>query len=155
MNLRERTAIDRPAALVWHYIVTPELFQQWNDKIVAIEARGAFQLGQRFSTQYEMSRKPLQCWSQVTRLEEGHLLELRHGNCSGQGIRRDIEVVERVTLEEKDGHTIVTKDVTIRNSGVIWFVVPLIWFINRFGKPVGKDRLRELCEGKAEAIEGT
>jgi uncharacterized protein YndB with AHSA1/START domain len=146
MNLRERTAIDRPAALVWRYIVTPELFQQWNDKIVAMDARGAFQPGQRFSTQYEMRRKQLQCWSQVTRLEERRQLELRHGNCSGQGIRRDIEVIERITLEEKDGRTIVTKDVTIRNSGVPWFVVPLIWFINRFGKPAQPDKLKAMCE---------
>jgi hypothetical protein len=55
--------------------------------------------------------------------------------------------IERITLEEKDGRTIVTKDVTVRNSGVPWFVVQLIWFIGRFGKPVGKDKLMEICEG--------
>ena len=148
MILKERTEIDRPAAHVWRFIVTPELFLQWNDKVVEMEARGAFQLGQHFHTRYEMSRKQLQCWSQVTRLEEGRLLELQHGNCSGKGVHGDIKVVERITLEEKGDSTIVTKDVLMTNHGIPWFFIPLIWFINRFGKPVGKDKLKEMCEGR-------
>ena len=80
------------------------------------------------------------CWSQLTRLDRGRLLELRHGNCSGPGTRKAVEVVERITLEEKDGRTIVTKDVTVRNSSIPWF-------ISRFGKPVGKDKLKAMCEG--------
>ena len=75
----------------------------------------------------------------VTALEEGRPLEMRHGNCTGQGIRRDIEMIDRITLEETGGRTIVTKNVTIRNSVVPWFVVPLNWFINRFGEPVQLD----------------
>ena len=40
MVLKERTEIDRPAAHVWRFIVTPELFLQWqwNDKVVDMEA---------------------------------------------------------------------------------------------------------------------
>jgi len=89
----------------------------------------------------------LQCWSQLTRLDRGRLLELRHGNCSGPGTRKAVEVVERITLEEKDGRTIVTKDVTVRNSSIPWFIIQFIWFISRFGKPVGKDKLKAMCEG--------
>lgn len=93
MNLRERTAIDRPAALVWRYIVTPELFQQWNDKIVAMEARGAFQPGQHFHARYAWRQRELQCWSQMTRLDDGRLLELprelfRIGHLQGHCGRR-------------------------------------------------------------------
>jgi hypothetical protein len=145
--LKERTEIGRPAAHVWRFIITSELFLQWNDKVVDMEARGEFQRDQRFHTRYEMNHKQLQCWSQVTKLEEGRLLELRHGNCSGQGIHRGIEVTERITLEEKGVRTIVRKDVIIRNSGIPWFVVPLIWFLNRFGKPVQPDKLKAMCEG--------
>jgi hypothetical protein len=148
MKLRERSDIDRPAVHVWRHVITPELFQQWNDKIIELDARGAFRLGQRFSTRYEMSRKQILCRSTVTALEEGRLLELRHGNCSGSGMNREIEVIERITLDEKNGRTIVTKEVIVGNAGVPWFFVPLIWFVNRFGKPVGKDKLKALCEGK-------
>lgn len=146
MRIRERTEIDRPAAHVWRFVITPELFLQWNDKVVEMEARGAFQPGQRFHTRYQMSGKQLQCWSAVTAIEEGRLLELQHGNCSGKGVHGDIKVIERITLEEKHGRTTVTKDVHMMNHGIPWFVVPLIWFITRFGKPVGKNRLKELCE---------
>ncbi|MEK6742513.1 MAG: hypothetical protein AABZ15_02835 [Nitrospirota bacterium] len=36
--MKERTEIDRPAAHVWRFVVTPELFLQWNDKVVDMEA---------------------------------------------------------------------------------------------------------------------
>jgi len=147
MKLHDRSEIDRPAALVWRYIVTPELFLQWNDKVVAMEARDAFQLDQHFHTRYEMNGKQLQCWSSVTAIEKERLLELRHGNCAGKGMHRDIEVIERISLFEKGGRTVVTKNVTVRNSGVPWYFAPLIWFITRLGTPVGKDKLKELCEG--------
>jgi uncharacterized protein YndB with AHSA1/START domain len=146
MKLRDRSEIDRPITHVWRYIVTPELFQQWNDKIIELDARGAFLRGQSFSTRYGMSRKQILCRSLVTELEEGRLLELRHGNCSGSGIRREIDVVERITLKEENGRTIVIKDVIVGNSGIPWLLIPLIWFINRFGRPARPDKLKAMCE---------
>jgi len=147
MRFRERTEINRPVVHVWRFVITPELFLQWNDKVVEMEARGTFQLGQHFHTRYQMSGKQLQCWSALTAIEEGRLLELQHGNCSGKGVHGDIKVIERITLEEKHGRTVVIKDVHMMNHGIPWFVVPLIWFIRRFGKPVGRDKLKEMCEG--------
>lgn len=149
MRLRERAEIDRPADHVWRFVVTPELFLQWNDKVVGMEARGTFQQGQRFHTRYVMSGKQLQCWSKVTALEPERLLELQHGNCSGKGVHGDIKVIERITLEEKHGRTIMIKDVYMLNHGIPWFLVPLIWFVTRFGRPVGKDSVKEMCEGKS------
>jgi uncharacterized protein YndB with AHSA1/START domain len=146
MKLFDRSVIARPASAVWPFIVTAEHFRQWNDKIVDIEARGEFRLGQSFHTQYRMSGKEIRCWSKVAALEPGLLLELHHGNCSGKNAPRDLEVIERVKLEEKDGRTIVRKEITVRNHGVPWILRPLIWFVSRFGKPSGKDKLKELCE---------
>jgi hypothetical protein len=146
MLLRDRSEIDRPAAVVWPFIVTAEHFRAWNDKIIDIEAQGELRIGQSFHTGYRMGKNEIRCWSKVSALEPRVLLELHHGNCAGQGLKRDIEVVERIRLEEKDGRTIVTKDVIVTNSGAPWFFVPLIWFITHFGKPSGKDKLKELCE---------
>jgi hypothetical protein len=75
------------------------------------------------------------------------VLELRHSAPSGPGIRPDLEVTERVTLEESRGRTTVTKVITITNHGIPWFVMPLIWFVTRFGARVGPDPLKSLCEG--------
>lgn len=150
VKLRERTEIARLPADVWPFIVTAELFRQWNEKIVDIEATGQFRQGQSFITRYRMSGREMQCLSKVIALEPGLLLELRHGNCSGKGMRRELDVVERITLSEKRGRTIVKKEVDLRNSGLPWFMIPVLWFINRFGKPVGRNKLKDLCEGRIE-----
>jgi hypothetical protein len=149
MKLHDRSVIDRPASAVWPFIATAELFRRWNDKIIEIETTGPFHLGQTFHTRYRMSGKEMTCWSKVAALEPERLLELHHGNCAGRGARRDLEVIERISLEEEDGRSIVRKEVIVSNHGVPWFLRPLIWFVTRFGKPVGKDRLKELCEGRA------
>lgn len=149
MILRDRSVIDRPASAVWPFVATAEYFRQWNDKIVDIETAGEFHLGQAFHTRYRMSGKEMTCWSKVSALEPERLLELHHGNCEGRGARRELEVIERIILEEKADRTIVRKEITVSNHGVPWLLRPLIWFITRFGKPAGKDRLKELCEGSS------
>jgi hypothetical protein len=81
------------------------------------------------------------------RIEEGRLLELRHLSPVGSGLNRDLEVIERFTLGDRGAVSIVIKDVYFKNHDLPWFLVPLVWFVTRFGKPVGKDRLKEMCEG--------
>jgi uncharacterized protein YndB with AHSA1/START domain len=149
MHIRERTGIGRPAAEVWPHIVTPEDFQKWNAKVVSMEARGTFQLGQRFVTHYMWRNKQIQCQSVAVRIEEGRLLELRHSSPIGRGLNRELEVIERVTLEDQGARSVVTQDVHFRNHDLPWFLVPLMWFVTRFGKPVGRNRLKEMCEGRS------
>ena len=127
MRIRERTVIDRPAAAVWPFIITPEHFQQWNEKVSSMEARGRFQPGLRFVTHYTWNRKQMQCQSVALRIEEGRLLELHHSRPIGPGLNRELEVIERVTLEDRGARSVVIKDVHIRNHDLPWFLVPLIW----------------------------
>jgi hypothetical protein len=94
-----------------------------------------------------MSGKKIQCVSTVIAIEEGRLLEIRHSDCMGEKIHRDLEVTERITLEEAKGRTIVKKEVVIKNHGIPWLLMPLIWFVTRFGKPTGPDPLKMMCEG--------
>jgi len=149
MNIQQRTLIDRPAATVWPYIVNPGYFQKWNEKIVSMEARDVFRVGQSFVTHYKWGRKQLQCLSVATKMEEGRLLELRHSSFVGTGVNADMEVTERITIEERDHRSVVTKNVIIRNHRVPWVLIPLIWFITRFGKPVKEDSLKTMCESNA------
>lgn len=149
MNIRQRTVIDRPAATVWPYILNPGYFQKWNEKIVSMEARDAFRLGESFVTHYRWGRRQLQCLSVATQIEAERLLELRHSHFVGTGVGADMEVTERITLEERDHRSIVTKHVRVRNHRLPWLLVPLIWLISRFGKPVKEDSLKSMCEGKS------
>jgi hypothetical protein len=147
MQIRERTEVHRPAAEVWPYVIRPENFQKWNTKITSMDVTGEFRLGHPFTTHYLWKNRPIQCVSRATAIVEGRMLELRHCAPAGPGIPPDLEVTERVTLEERRGRTIVTKVVTIRNHQVPWLLRPLIGFVSRFGKPVGPEPLKSLVEG--------
>jgi hypothetical protein len=149
MNIRERTLINRPAGEVWPCIINPEYFQKWNEKIAWMDARDTFRLGQPFVTHYLWKKKKLQCLSVALKIEEKRLLELRHSNFVGPGVNPEMEVIERITLEEQGSGCMVTKNVSIRNHGISWVFIPLFWMVPRFGKPVKEDRLKAMCESKA------
>ena len=146
MTIRERSVIDRPAAAVWPYNIRPESFVTWNTKLSALDATGEFRVGQPFTTRYAWNNKAIQCVTEATEIREARLLELRHSGLTGAGIRPDMEIRERITLREHGGRTFVTKVVTIRNHGVPWMLLPLVWFVANFGARVGPDPLKTLCE---------
>jgi hypothetical protein len=146
MRIVERSEIDRPVMKVWSHVIKPEDFQKWNKNIVSLEARGEFRVGQPFATHYKLGKKQSQCLSVVTNMIEGELLELRHSNCVGKDSCPDLEAVERITLKERNDKTMVIKEVTIKNHGVPWILVPIIWFVTRFGYSTGPDPLKLMCE---------
>lgn len=146
MKIVERSLINAAPEKVWSFIVTPELFCKWNDKIVSMEARGTFVAGQQFSTCYRLTGRSAQCLSVVTELQPPRLLELRHTVVLSASGGAGVNAAERITLEEKNGGTLVTKTVTIGNRGVPFWLLPIIWFVTRFGKPSGEDKLKKLCE---------
>ena len=149
MRISERTEIERPASKVWSYVIDPECFQKWNKNIISMEARDHFSLGQPFMTHYKLGKKQSQCISVVTAMTEGKLLELHHSNCTSPDGPTEMEVIERITLKERNGRTVVTKDVFIKNHGLPLILVPLIWFVTRFGHPKEPDRLKLMCESDA------
>lgn len=149
MVIREKSVIDRPAAAVWPFIVSPESFRAWNTKVVSLEVKEPFRLGQSFVTHYAMSKKQIQCLSTVTALEENRLLEIRHAHCVGAGIGPELNVREKITLHERDGKTVVEKEVTIKNHNVPWILIPIIWFVTQFGKTTEPDRLKAMCETRS------
>ena len=76
------------------------------------------------------------------------MLALRHASPLGPGIKLDMEIVERITLEAAGGRTIVTKVVHVKHHGVPWMLLPLIWFVSRFGRPTGPNPLKTMCEAE-------
>ncbi len=115
-----------------------------------MDAHDRFVLGQTFTTRYVMSGKHIVCLSTITALEEGRLLEIRHSNCVGEKIHKDLTVAERITLVESGGRTVLVKDIDIKNSGTPWFLLALIWFLTRIGSPVGPNKLKMLCDTNAK-----
>jgi len=148
MRIVERTEIERPVMKVWSHVIKPEDFQKWNNHVVSMEARGEFHLGHPFATCYKLGKKETQCLSVVTTMIEGRLLELHHSHCVGTDYCPEMEAPERITLEERNGKTTVTKEVTIRNHGMLWILVPIIWFVTRFGHTTEPDKLKLMCESE-------
>ena len=146
MKIRERSVIDRPAVNVWPYIARPESFVQWNTKIRSMDATGEFRLGQPVNTHYLWNNKSIQCVTVPIEIRECRVLELRHSQLTGAGIRPDMEISERITLRDAGGRTYVTKVVTLKNHGVPWLFAPVVWFLANFGARVGGDPLKALCE---------
>ncbi|MEW5978662.1 MAG: SRPBCC family protein [Acidobacteriota bacterium] len=151
MKIRQQSLIDCLPHEVWPYVFSPEHFQKWNEKIVSMEVQGEFRLGHPFVTHYRWRQEQLQCLTQVERIEPNRLLELRHSSFVGSRVRSEMEVVERVTLSRRGSRTRVTKTVAMRNHGLPWLLAPLLWIISRFGKPVGEDHLKEMCENRKQA----
>jgi hypothetical protein len=149
MHIVEKSIIDRPAAIVWPFIITPEYFQIWNTKIISLDVKGQFLLNQPFMTRYKMSGKEMQCISTVTAIEHEHSLEILHTNCIGKESDAELIVHERITLKESNRQTIVIKDVEMKHHQVPWILIPLIWFVTRYGKTVEPDKLKLLCEANA------
>ena len=154
MRIIERSKIARPAIEVWTFLIRPSLFRKWNNKIISMEAKEEFRLGQTFLTHYRMSGKEMRCASTVTHLDEPRFLELRHTNCIGNGVNPDLEVCERISLEERNDETLVTKSLVIKNHGLSWIVGLFVWMVTRFGKANQPDRLKMLCESQNQSIEG-
>ena len=111
-----------------------------------MDASGEFRLREPFTTRYHWNKKHLQCTSVVTEIQQAKLLELRHSSPVAPGAKPDLEICERITLEQIGNRTNVTKRVLIKNHGIPWLVMPMIWLINRFGKPAEVHPLKLMCE---------
>ncbi len=148
MRLMRRTEIRRQAMTVWGYVIRPERFQKWNKKIAGMEAHGEFRLGQPFATRYKWRGRQVQCVSVATSIVVGSLLELRHSSFVGDNVNPEMEVIERITLNERRGRTVVTKELSIKNHGIPLLWAPIFWLINRFGSPAETDALKSICESE-------
>lgn len=152
LKLVDKSLINAPPEKIWPYLITPEKFQKWNEKLVSLEARGTFILNQPFVTHYKLSKRETQCLSTTVRIETMRLIEFKHVSTFNSAGHNELEATERVTLYPKGNQTQVIKEVWIRNTGVPWYlapiILPLIWFVNRFGKRKGEDLLKKLCENE-------
>ena len=146
MKLIERSVISAAPEKIWPFIISPERFQEWNDKIVSIGAREAFVPGQSFSTFYKMSGQSSQCLSVAVEIRPFRLLELKHTAVLSSKGRSNAEAVERITLVPEGAVTVVTKTVLIKDHGIPFIFLPFIWFVTRFGKRQGEDKLKTMCE---------
>jgi uncharacterized protein YndB with AHSA1/START domain len=154
MILRDQIIIEKPAMEVWPYIENPERMMSWNPKIKKVTLAswdGRPGVGFRYGVLYEMSGKVGEMEAEVTTYEPPFRLVIRQ---TGGRLSEKAYVEEIYELSEESGRTLLRQKVIMHHSGVNIFFRLLIFFITRFGRPVGKTyltTLKELVENKPAA----
>ena len=141
--MRDRITIAASIDQVWRYVADPELMALWNPNLVGIDRErvGLALLGERFQFTYRMSGKSLPMQVTVVELQAPVHLLLQHVQ---DPARPDRFVQEEYHLDERDGKTTLRQRIHYGKAGLPFWLRPLVWFINTFGRPTGKRYLEEL-----------
>lgn len=84
--------------------------------------------------------------SVVTSIVPGRVIEICHSNFVGPKVNPAMEAVEQIELKERRDKTLVVRRIAVKNHGVPFVFIPLLWFVSRFGHPTEPDPLKLLCE---------
>jgi uncharacterized protein YndB with AHSA1/START domain len=134
---------------VWPLLADPQQMANWHAKLVAVRrsASGTVRLGDRFGTTYTLSGSENDAEAEVIRCQPPAALTYRHHvnlkQCTGY-------VDESFDLQYNGKVTRVKQTLDFSKSGLPLWARGLMWFVSRFGKPVGPS-LFEPLKRAAEA----
>jgi uncharacterized protein YndB with AHSA1/START domain len=148
VNLRERITIKAAPERIWNLLADPAHWTKWNQKFVSIRRgrNGTVVPGEQFSMVSRLKRRdePSEIMvREVMPLRRVTVLQL----FTHQNLSRHVEV--NLELSASDGGIQVTQTVDHKHAGIPFIFELLIWFVHRFGKPVGEgplQRLKNLAE---------
>lgn len=148
MKLRETAKIRASRETVWQLIADPAQWAAWNEKLVSFQrARtGPVVAGEQFSSRWTLNQNERQTnvlVLSVTPMEKIHLRQ----EFEFKNRTRHIDLIFAIS-----GHAPRLRlDLSLdpAGSGAPLILRALMWFIQRFGKPVGTpflENLRRLAE---------
>jgi hypothetical protein len=145
MKLVDSIFINRPAGTVWAFLKIPANMPLWNPKVKRISPSSFSgpQQGYRYAITYQMheTSRASEFLAEFVHFEPFSKLVIRHTG----GLSPHDSVIEEIyELSERDGGTFLTQTINIENSGINIFFRILIWIIQRWGKPTGKQYLATL-----------
>ena len=148
MKLEEQITIRASVDTVWPMLADPAHWAQWHNKLVELrrDATGPLRGGEHFHATFQLKRRPRPCQVQVRECLPPTRLALREEYEHQQRFRH-----VDITFElHPDGEgTRVCQQLDLRGTGIPWVLRAFIWWIHRFGRPVGLsplERLRQLIE---------
>jgi len=143
MKLYSEILIQAERDVVWALISEPEFIPQWNQKIVQIKplADPAPALGREYRFTFKMSRKEQLCEASITELNAPQSLTWRF-----QGLHKQKRwlVEDSYQLTQQGGGTQLKRCLDMQEVPIPRWIRPLIWYIMKFGKPVGQSELEKL-----------
>lgn len=116
---------------------------EWNPKIVSVPDNVGVisSVGQRFEMTFSMSGKTRKSLAEVRTFEPFTHLVIRHHFTETLHPTSCDEEYELVAVE---GGTRIRQRITFGKGTIPWFWRAVIWFITRFGRPVGETYLEAL-----------
>lgn len=158
MLIREDVVTSATPERAWELIRDPAVHGLWNQHIVGTEifGSGTPEIGLRYRVTYELSGRRNELDAQITEFMPGERWVARlEERLKGDGRNFERNMVESYVLTRSGGKTHVRHEVHIHHDGVHPLLKALIWFVMKFGRPVGQpmmDKFRELAEDKTRAV---
>ncbi|HWH04809.1 MAG TPA: SRPBCC family protein [Gaiellaceae bacterium] len=131
--------IERPAAVVFPWLVEPGLRLRWVDGLVASEPDG----DGRYRETMAAGGRSVDVTSTVSRLDEPHAVDV---DMSGRGVTARAES----RLEERDGRTRVTSSLDLQLGGLLRFAAGAAAHQAQRSLERSLARLKELVEAAPE-----
>ena len=142
MTIRDSVDINAPVDVVWPWVQNPENMARWNPKVQKVTAMSPpYTLGYKYGIMYEMNNKVTEFSAEFVEFDPPHRLTIR---LSTTMMDQSFFVEEKYVMEAHNGSTHLTQEVIVHDSSVSIFWSILVWFIMRFGKPVGERYLEKL-----------
>lgn len=143
MKTHDRAPVCATPEAVWPYVADPGLIPLWNPKLVAIDHRGGglVAAGDQFTATYQLSGRETKSEVRVLSADAPYAVDYEHRIDGPNGT---ISVVESYRIEPKGDAAWVRQTVDL-GQALPWWIKPLFWFIDRFGKPVGRSTMQELA----------
>lgn len=143
MKFSSQIEIEKSPEIVWACIADPDLLLEWNPKIEAIEALGPKEpaLHRKYRFAFQMSSKKQKCDTELTEFNYPNSL-----TWSYQGVSKDQKwsVTDRYALESSNERTLLRRELDLSKAPLPKWIRPIVWFIMKFGRPVGTTQLQAL-----------
>lgn len=151
MSMSESIKISARLDEVWPFVADPVGHVIWNEKVVDIrrDSDTTVQLGERFEMTYRMSGKDRESEVEVVVCDPPNEVHFRH---QYRWKAQFHYAVEKYRLRQHGEQVKVTQEIDMSESGIPWFFRVLIWFLSRFGKPVGQTNMERLKEAVEESV---
>jgi uncharacterized protein YndB with AHSA1/START domain len=143
LKLSESTVITAPREIVWGFVTDPHHWLAWNARVKQVrrDRRGPVADGERFGAVFQLDGSSGDSQVEVSRCEPPGRLVLRQHY---EWKRRPREIGIAISLTTVADGCRVVLETDLSRTGTPWLVRLLVWWVGRFGRPVGPSPLEEL-----------
>jgi len=143
VTLRETIFIPAPAEQVWAAVAQPEMWSQWNSHVSDMRRshRGPVSVGEQIDAVFTLNDRRSPSQVEIVVCEPPHRLVLKQHSEYRERIR---SITVAFDIETRVDGVQFTQTMDLAESGTPWLLQLLVWWVHRFGRPVGSSTLEQL-----------